>query len=130
MAYQSDETGRYEIYVSPFPGPGRKWPVSTGGGWYPIWSRNGRELFFLSPDWRIMVVSYTVSGDTFVSGKPRLWSDKRLLRSPIQNYDLAPDGRRFAVVLAADGTAETLTQLTVLLNFFDELRRRVPGGGK
>jgi hypothetical protein len=77
-----------------------------------------------------MVVTYTASGDTFVSGKPRLWSDKRFLRSPTPNYDLAPDGKRFAVLLAADGTAETLTQLTVLLNFFDELRRRLPGGGK
>jgi Tol biopolymer transport system component len=130
MAYQSDETGRHEIYVSPFPGPGRKQPVSTGGGGYPIWSRNGRELFFLSPDWRIMVASYTASGGVFVPGKPRIWSDKRLLRSPTQNYDLAPDGKRFAVVLAADGTAETLTQLTVLLNFFDELRRRFPPGGR
>ena len=129
VVYQSDETGRYEVYVSPFPGPGRKQPVSTGGGWFPIWSRNGRELFFLSPDFRIMVASYTASGDTFVPGRPRLWSDRRLLRSPSQNYDLAPDGKRFAVVLAADGTAETFTQLTVLLNFFDELRRRLPLGG-
>ena len=100
MAYQSDETGRYEVYVSPFPGPGRKWPISTGGGWFPIWSRNGRELFFLSPDWRIMVASYTTNGNSFVPGKPRLWSEKRLLRLPAQSYDLAPDGKRFAVVLA------------------------------
>jgi serine/threonine-protein kinase len=130
MAYQSDETGRYEVYVSPSPGSGRKQPVSTGGGWFPIWSHNGRELFFLSPDWRIMVASYTASGDTFVPGKPRLWSDRRLLRGPAQNCDLAPDDKHFAVVLAADGTAETFAQLTVLLNFFDELRRRLPPGGK
>ena len=104
-----------------------KQPVSTGGGEFPIWSRNGRELFFLSPDWRIMVVSYTAGGDIFAPGKPRLWSYKRLLRSPAQNYDLAPDGKRFAVVLATDGTAEPITQLTVLLNFFDELRRLLVG---
>jgi hypothetical protein len=76
-----------------------------------------------------MVSSYTASGDTFVPSRPRLWSDRRLLRSPTQNYDLSPDGKRFAVVLASDGTTETFTQLTVLLNFFDELRRRLPPGG-
>jgi hypothetical protein len=128
MAYTSDETGRFEVYVSPFPGLGgtrRKRPISIAGGRYPIWSRNGKELFFLSEDWRIMVAKYAVTGDSFDSGKPQLWSEKRLLRLPTQSYDLTPDGKRFAVVLAADGTAEPSAQLTVLLNFFDELRRRV-----
>ena len=77
-----------------------RWPISTGGGWFPIWSHNRRELFFLSPDRRIMVASYTTNGNSFVPGKPRLWSEKRLLRLPAQSYDLAPDGKRFAVVLA------------------------------
>jgi serine/threonine-protein kinase len=126
MAYSSDETGIFEVYVQPFPGPGGKIPISTGGGSYPIWSRNGRDLFFLGPDQRIIVVSYTARGDSFVAGKPHVWSEKRLLDRPYETYDLAPDGERFAVILYADGTAEPITQLTVLLNFFDELKRRVP----
>jgi len=127
MAYSTDETGRLEVYVSPFPGPGRKWPISSGGGSRPVWSSNGRELFFLTPEDRIMVVSYTAKGNAFAADKPRLWSEKRLLRLPTIGHDVAPDGKRFAAILNADGTAEPIApQLIVLLNFFDELRRRVP----
>jgi len=127
MAYNTDETGTSEVYVSPFPGPGRKWPISVGGGRNVIWSGNGRELFFLTPDDRIMVVSYTANGNGFAASKPQLWSEKRLLRLPSKSYDLAPDGKRFAAILNADGTAEPFApQLVVLLNFFDDLRRRVP----
>ena len=79
IAYRSNESGTDEIYVRPFPaGRGGKWQISTGGGLYPIWSNNGRELFYETPDYRIMVVDYTVSGDSFVPGKPRLWSDKQI----------------------------------------------------
>jgi hypothetical protein len=59
-----------------------------------------------------------------------VWSEKRLLERPYSTFDLAPDGKRFAVILYADGSAEPMTQLTVLLHFFDELRRRVPVVGK
>jgi serine/threonine-protein kinase len=90
-------------------------------------------LFFLDLDSsKIMVTSYKETGDSFLAAKPRVWSDKRLLDlGRPKSYDLAPDGRRFAVVLYADGTAEQkpLTNLTFLLNFFDELRRRVPAQG-
>ena len=79
-----------------------------------------------------MVVSYTANGDSFVAGKPHVWSEKRVVQAPFTQYDLAPDGKRFAVVLNADGTSEEkpFTHLTVLENFFDELKRRVPAGGK
>ena len=76
-----------------------------------------------------MVTKYKVAGDTFVPGEPELWSDKQLLDlGELNTYDAAPDGMRLAVVLYADGTADRKapTGLTVLLNFFDELRRRVP----
>jgi serine/threonine-protein kinase len=133
LAYSSNETETREVYVRPFPGPGGKSHISTGGGQFPIWSRNGRELFFLGPDGHIMVASYTAKGDSFVPGKPRVWSPKSLLVIfGVRPCDLAPDGKRFAVLLREDGTAEQkpITHLTVLLNFFDELRRRVPAGGK
>jgi serine/threonine-protein kinase len=79
-----------------------------------------------------MVADYTAKGDSFAPGKPRVWSERRLADMPVSPYDLAPNGKRFAVVLAADETAgaEPANSVTVLLNFFDELKRRVPAGGK
>jgi serine/threonine-protein kinase len=134
LAYVSDETGTREVYVRPFPGPGSRSQISTGGGMVPIWSRAARELFFLTPDRRIAVAGYTSTGDSFAAGKPRVWSERRLPEVPpfSFSFDLAPDGKRVAVVLFADGTAEPkpLTHVTVLQNFFDELNQRVPAGGK
>ncbi len=135
LAYSSNESGTYELYVRPFPGPGGKFQVSTGGGWYPIWSRDEHKLFFLTPDWRIMVAGYTATGDSFAAGKPQVWSQKSLIfLGGNYPYDLAPDGKRFAVVLNPGGTGEQeqrpTDSVTLRLNFFDELRRRVPAGGK
>jgi Tol biopolymer transport system component len=133
LAYQSNETGTYEVYVQPFPGPGRKSPISTGGGRFPIWLPNRRELFFLGLDGHIRVASYTAKDDSFTVGKPQVWSSKSLLvRFGGCPYDLAPDGKRFAVVLYSDGTAEQrpISSVTLLLNFFDELKRRLPVGEK
>jgi serine/threonine-protein kinase len=130
VAYCSLESGQLEIYVRPFHSPGGKVAISTGGGKFPVWSRNGRELFFLDfHSNKIMVTTYKATGNSFVAGEPRVWSDKQLLDlGEFRSYDIAPDGRRFAVVLYADGTAEQnpATNLTFLQNFFDELRRRVP----
>ena len=78
VAYRSGEPGKFWIWVRPFPGPGGQWQVSSGPGMFPIWSRNGHELFFLE-DRRIMVADYTARGDSFVSSKARVWSERRLL---------------------------------------------------
>ena len=99
LAYDSNESGTYEVYVQPFPGPGGKSQVSSGGGGFPIWSRNRRELFFFQ-DSHIMVADYATRGDSFTVGKPRVWSHNSL--APLADnypYDLAPDGKRFAVVI-------------------------------
>jgi len=130
LAYYSGEPGKEGLWVVPFPGPGGGWLISSRGG-SPVWSGNGRDLFFLADNRTIMVAGYTTRGDAFVSGKPRVWSQHPLLdlgSPPVGAYGLAPDGKRFAVVLNADGTADPkpVTHLTFLLNFFDELRRRVP----
>ena len=77
-----------------------------------------------------MAVSYTAKGDAFAPGKPRVWTETRL-RNPyaMSNYDLAPDGKRLVALLADDASDEKpITQLTFLLNFYDELRRRAPVG--
>lgn len=130
IAYSSLESGHIELYVRPFPGPGGKWRISTAGGTHPVWSRNGRELVCL--DYRpkkLMVVSYKAIGDSFVPGEPTVWCERPVLDlGELYSYDLAPDGKRVAVVLYTDGTAEQkpATSLTFVLNFFDELRRRVP----
>jgi serine/threonine-protein kinase len=91
-------------------------------------------LFFLADFRTIMVAGYAARGDALVFGEPKVWSQHPLpdLGSPpVGTYDLAPDGKRFAVVLNADGTADPkpITHLTFLLNFFDELRRRVLASG-
>ena len=130
LAYASNESGTYEIYVRPFPGPGGRWQISTGGGTVPLWSRDGRELLFETLDQRVMAASYSAKSDSFAAGKPRVWTETRLRNIAFcPNYDLAPDGKRLAAVLADDASRQKeLTHLTFLLNFFDELRRRAPAG--
>jgi Tol biopolymer transport system component len=82
LSYTSDESGKYEVYVRPFHssqgGPGGQWQISTAGGGYSFWSRDGRELYYESSDNRIMAVSYVVKGDSFLYAKPRVWSDTQI----------------------------------------------------
>jgi Tol biopolymer transport system component len=117
------------IWVRPFPGPGGQWKIDSAG-LQPVWSRTGNELFYMSvSDGRIMAVSYTANNNTFTWLKPHVWSERRLLDlGPYPTYDVAPDGKRLAVVLYEDGTAQEkpITHVAFLLNFFDELRRTVP----
>jgi serine/threonine-protein kinase len=130
LAYVSDQSGIPEIYVRPEPGGRGQWQVSVGGGSLPIWSRNGRELFYLTADNRIMVAAYETKGGSFLAGKPRLWSPVQLLAPGFVNLDLAPDGKRFAVFLRPEAQIEEkrTVHVTFLLNFFDDVRRRLPGG--
>jgi dipeptidyl aminopeptidase/acylaminoacyl peptidase len=127
IAYRSDETGSNEIWVMPFPaGAGARWQVSAGGGLYALWSSKSRQLFYETPDNRIMVVDYSVDGDSFVPGKPRLWSDRQIFFPGVSNLDLAPDGKRFAVLSLPDAGSAGSVHVTMLLNYFDELRRKIP----
>jgi len=133
LAYASKESGTYELYVRPFPEPEGKWQISSGGGDYPIWARSGRKLFFLTPDWRIMFVDYAVAAGSFAAGKPQMWSQKNLEFLGVNYpYDLAPDGKRFAVVVnpgeAADQEQKRTDSVTILLHFFDELGLKMPVG--
>ena len=129
MAYQSTESGRDEVYVRPFPGPGGGWKISTGGGTTPTWSRTRSELFFAAPDGRIMVAPYTVEGEDFRPEKPRPWSETRFVarprNGPIRSFDLHPDGNRFALARETQTEAKQ-DKLTFFFNFFDELRRVAP----
>src|SRR5262245_41160894 len=128
LAYWSNETGRNEVYVRPFPGPGGKWQISTGGGTYPTWSRRKNELFYGTANGQIMLVPFTVEGDSFRAEKPRLWSEGRFFeRGPNRNFDLHPDGERFAL-MPASPTQGSRQDITFVFNFFDELRRLAPVG--
>jgi Tol biopolymer transport system component/predicted Ser/Thr protein kinase len=131
LAYMDAESGSFEVYVRAFPDRGAKWQISNSGGGFPVWSPNGHELFYRSPDNRIMVVNYGVRGTEFSADKPRLWSDRRLFNYGVApTFDLAPDGKRFAAMMPSGGDQPLPNQnhVTLLLNFFDDLRRRVPAG--
>jgi hypothetical protein len=131
LAYTSNDTGNMEIYVRPFPGPGGKWQVSSGGGVFPIWSRNGKELFFrtLQAPNRIMVATYRVVGNSFQADKAQVWSQGEVWgRGTSWTFDLAPDGKRFAMLKLPENqeaTAEKNDKFVLILNVFDELRRVV-----
>jgi len=122
LAYQSDETGTDQVYVRPFLRPGGKWPISTGGGSHPVWS-NDRKLFFRGPD-GLMVVNYSATDPAFESGTPRLWAAKPGLS---RWFDISPDGQRFVIVEDDPSDSPSSTQVTFVLNFFDQLRRQVSG---
>jgi serine/threonine-protein kinase len=129
LAYQSNESGRNEVCVRPFPGAGEKTQVSTGGGIHPTWSRNGKELFYQQPtDWALMVATYVTEGDSFRFEKPQQLAG-RLPRRGIgmPGFDLHPDGQRFAVLKDAEEPTEARQNHVVLIpHFIDELRRIVP----
>ena len=93
-----------------------------------MWSRNGREIFYAGAENQIMVAEYEVTGNSFVARKSREWSRVQILSPGFVNFDLAPDGKRFAVFLNPEAKEETkgTVHATFLLNFFDELRRRAP----
>jgi serine/threonine-protein kinase len=133
LAYQSNESGGFQIYVRPFPGPSGKWQVSTEGGFYPTWSRAHRELLYATPDNRIMTVSYAAQGDSFAADKPRSWADARFSPrvrgiggSPGRPFDLHPDGERVAIAPLHPQDAAKQDKLVFIFNFFDELRRMAP----
>jgi serine/threonine-protein kinase len=128
IAYQSNESGRDEIYVRPYPGPGGKWQISTGGGVFPLWSRTSHELFYGTPTQQIMVSAYEVVGDAFRADKPRLWSNQRYRpRGSFRPFDLHPDGQRMALAPEAPSPiGGRQDHVTMTFNVFDELRRIAP----
>jgi serine/threonine-protein kinase len=131
LVYISDESGRYEIYVQPYPGPGGKSQISTDGGTEPVWNPNGRELFYRSGD-KMMAVDIATQ-PSFTAGKPRILFEGQYVPTPatFPNYDVSPDGQRFLMLKPSDQEqAVGPTQINVVLNWFEELKRRVPAGAK
>jgi Tol biopolymer transport system component len=134
LAYRSNESGNYEVYVTRSSGSGGKWPISAGGGILPRWSRDGKQLYYRTvTDSQLMVVDCTATADSFQCGKPRLWSPGRFTDrdSDRNNFDVHPDGKR-AVVLKApeDEQTASITKVSVIFNWFDEVAHRVSSGAK
>jgi serine/threonine-protein kinase len=125
LAYVSDDSGRSEVYVRPFPGPGEKIPVSTDGGYEIAWPRRGHELFYRSGN--LMMAVDVTTGATFTSGKPHRLFEGRFVRSSAvwPNYDVTADGQRFIMTKNA-AEFSSPTQMTVVLNWREELKQRVP----
>ena len=125
MVYVSDESGQPEIYVQPFPGPGGKLRVSTSGGSMPSWSHDGRELFFIAPDKSLMRAGIKHGPELEIEVPQPLFVTqiKHKLDYPLQ-YDVSPDGQRFLINTLLE--QEDATSITLILNWFEELKRLVP----
>jgi hypothetical protein len=127
VAYTSAETGAQEVYVRPFPGDGARIRISVSGGQHPTWSKKRSELFYrTTAAGNLMVASYRTEGDTLHVGKPQRWSATAIqTRGPFGNFDLHPDGDRFAVLTAATKEPDP-DHVTLVLDFAEELRRVLP----
>jgi serine/threonine-protein kinase len=131
LAYESDSSGRFEIYVRPFPDVGDgQWQISTAGGMQPLWSRSGRELFYLAPDGALMAVRVDARGATWSAGPLAKLFEGRYVAAggnPGRTYDVSADGQRFLMVKQAGGDQPPAPpQIIVVLNWFEELKRLVP----
>ena len=119
IAYMSNESGQSEVYVRPFPGPGGVWQVSTDGGSNPIWARSG-ELFYLGGGGKMMAVDVETT-PTFKAGTPKMLFEGTLAGG----FDVTPDGNRFLMIKPSD-QEQAPAQIHVVLNWNEELKRRVP----
>lgn len=130
IAYESDSSGRNEIYVRPFPAvAGGQWQVSTAGGRRPLWARDGRELFYLATTGALMRVPVEARGTAWSAGTPVVLFQQRYYQG-VQGrpYDVSPDGRRFLMIKEAGADqGDARPQIIVVQNWTEELKRLVPG---
>jgi Tol biopolymer transport system component len=124
IAYVSNQSGQWEVFLEPFPGPGTRRPVSVAGGTEVVWARSGQELFYRNGA-LMMAVPIRSTGDNISVGSARrLWDGPYEHGSPGgHNYDVTPDGSRFLMIRAAD--ADASGRVLVTLNWFEELKRLV-----
>ncbi len=122
LAYNSDETGRREVYAVSFPELGAKRQISQKGSWLPRWAAQGNELFYTGLNGEVMVVTMTSQGRSLRSGAPRvLFSDPDF---SMRGFGVAPDGQHFAII--AGNPDSPAREINVVLNWFEELKRLAP----
>ncbi len=126
IVFVSDESGRYEVYIQPFSGSGGKTQISTEGGNSPLWSRDGKQLFYRRPT-QVWVVDVQ-AGTAFSAGKPRLLFEQAGYSG--SNWDISPDGKRFLMVKSEEIKPQPATEMILVQNWFEELKRLVPTGKK
>ena len=131
LAYESDSSGRFEIYVRPFPNvDAGQWLISTGGGTRPLWSPNGREpeLFYVAPGGALMASRVHPRDGGWSADRPTRIVDGRYATEGVRDrrsYDVSPDGRRFLMIKQATNDV-TAPQIVVVQHWLEELRRLVP----
>ena len=122
VAYVSDESGRNEVYVAPFPGPGGKWQISTVGGTHPRWRRDGTEIFYLASDYKLMTAAVNGKGSSFEVGAVKsLFQTRSPLFANRYSYDVSADGQRFLINTAPEQVASA--PITVVLNWTAGLKK-------
>jgi Tol biopolymer transport system component len=135
LAYESNSSGRFEIYVRPFPNVSAgQWQLSNAGGVQPLWAHSGRELFYLAPDGALLAVPVAPRGATWSAGSATKLIDGRYYTGgagnnvPSRQYDISPDGQRFLMIKEGGGVDQTAAspQIIVVQHFDQELKRRVP----
>jgi Tol biopolymer transport system component len=122
LAYQSDKSGRFEVYLRPFPKSDREWKISTGGGQGPRWRGDGRELYFAAPDGNLMAAGVR-TGETVEVGVPAPLFKTNMTPGPFTPtpYDVTADGQRFLVLVPSEDTSQP--SLTVTTNWLAKVRR-------
>jgi serine/threonine protein kinase len=127
MAYMSNESGRDEVYVQTFPATGSKWQVSTAGGRFPRWSKDGHELFYIAADQKLMTVAVkpgAAGSRSFEAGSPQPLFEIKSIPSPLLfSYQASADGRRFLVNIPATGEGSAPTPFTVVVNWQAGLKK-------
>jgi serine/threonine-protein kinase len=128
LAYSADSSGRYEIYVRPYPAVGSGlWQVSAAGGTGPLWAQRGHELFYAALDGALMVVPVEPRGGRWSQGTPLELVKEHYFGDIRANYDVSPDGQRFLVIKRAGAAAPARPpQIVVVTHWGEELKRLVP----
>jgi Tol biopolymer transport system component/predicted Ser/Thr protein kinase len=121
VVYCSNESGRNEIYVAPFPGPGGKWQISTAGGYFPRWRHDGTEIFYLAPDNKLMAAVVNGKGAGFEVGAVKPLFATRIVFAAGYQYDVSADGQRFLIDAAPEQAAST--PITIVLNWTAGLKK-------
>ena len=121
LAYCSTESGDQRVYVVPFPGPGGKWQISPGGGCYPRWRRDGKELFYFSADNKIVAAEVRADGANFAVGAVNPLFETRVYRTNFGSFDVAPDGQRFIICYEP---GQPNVAITLVENWDAELKKK------